>query len=180
MALGRGADIDKKLAMSISSDGGNTWTYSASEFPSISAGQRLVLRRLKEGPLLLVSFTDRVVGQSEFKVGEQRERRLANNGMVMMDADGNEHTVHGMFAALSYDEGKTWPKKKLVTPGGQEQEWFGHGWTKHFTTNNKTAEPLGYLASVQGPDGRIHLVSSGLHYEFNLQWLEEPMEISNR
>jgi hypothetical protein len=34
------------------------------------------------------------------------------------------------------------------------------------------AEPLGYLAATQTPDGTIHLLSSGLHYRFNLPWLE--------
>ena len=43
--------------MSISSDLGKTWTYKASPFLGIGGGQRLVLKRLNEGPLLLVSFT---------------------------------------------------------------------------------------------------------------------------
>ena len=36
---------------------GRTWTYSASEFPPIGGNQRLVLMRLREGPLLFISFT---------------------------------------------------------------------------------------------------------------------------
>ena len=42
--------------MSISTDMGKTWSYSATEFPPISGGQRLVLLRLKEGPLFFASF----------------------------------------------------------------------------------------------------------------------------
>lgn len=63
MALGRGNSIPgpdgkPRMPMSISHDMGRTWTYHASELPPIDGGQRLVLRRLNEGPLLLVSFTD--------------------------------------------------------------------------------------------------------------------------
>ncbi len=59
MAFGRGDGIvDKdgleRMPMSLSEDNGRTWTYSASEFPPIDGGQRLVLMRLQEGPVLLV------------------------------------------------------------------------------------------------------------------------------
>jgi hypothetical protein len=36
------------------------------------------------------------------------------------------------------------------------------------------AEFGGYLSAVQAPDGMIHLVSSRLHYRFNLTWLQQP------
>jgi formylglycine-generating enzyme len=39
--------------------------------------------------------------------------------------------------------------------------------------DKNNAEPRGYLAAVQSPDGMIHIVSSRLHYRFNLKWLEE-------
>jgi sulfatase modifying factor 1 len=48
MALGRGNNIDGRMPMSISKDMGETWTYSASEFPPIGGGQRLILRRLQQ------------------------------------------------------------------------------------------------------------------------------------
>ena len=51
-----GSDINGHIAMSYSNDDGNTWTYRESPFPDIGSGQRLVLMRLTEGPLLLVSF----------------------------------------------------------------------------------------------------------------------------
>jgi hypothetical protein len=37
------------------------------------------------------------------------------------------------------------------------------------------AEHAGYLAGIQTPDGVFHLISSALHYQFNLAWLKEPM-----
>jgi hypothetical protein len=148
LAFGRGDNIDDRMPRSISSDMGLTWTYSASEFPPISGGQRLILQRLREGPILFISFT-------------------GSAGMVI---DGQH--VYGMFAALSYDEGQTWPVKKLLTAGGPAREWDGGGNTHWFTMDETHAEPRGYLACIQTPDGVIQLISSALHYRFNLAWLE--------
>ncbi len=157
LAFGRSDNIDGKMPMSISEDLGKTWTYSASPFPPIHSGQRLVLMRLKEGPLLFMSFT-----HYPDKEG----------GMAFKDADGNTFQGKGMYAALSYDEGKTWPVQKLLTPG--TGEFDGGGWTRTFAAAKETAEPRGYLAVTQTPDGIIHLISSRLHYKFNLMWLETP------
>lgn len=166
MALGRGDGIvDKdgleRMPMSLSEDNGRTWTYSASEFPPIDGGQRLVLMRLNEGPLLLVSFTNHPF-------------RLKNglNGMSFKDKDGREYTGYGMYAALSFDEGKTWPVKKLLTDG-KSRFMDGGAWTGFFDMDPTHAEPRGYLAATQTPDQIIHLLSSRNHYRFNLQWLVE-------
>merc|ERR1711964_373280 len=56
MSFGCGNNIDGKMPRSISSDMGETWTYSASTFPPIGGGQRLVLMRLEEGPLFFASL----------------------------------------------------------------------------------------------------------------------------
>ena len=141
MAFGRGVRIPDaagvdRMPVSYSSDQGETWTYHASVFPPIRSGQRLVLMRLREGPILLVSFDD-----------------------------------HGMFASLSNDEGATWTAPKLLTDGsGLTLE--GGAWTGSFTLDSTHAEPKGYLAATQTPDGIIHLISSKNHYRFNLAWLE--------
>ena len=137
LAFGRGLPIDGRMPKSVSTDRGRSWQYSASAFPPIDSGQRLVLRRLNEGPIMLVSF------------GEQ-----------------------GMFAALSYDEGETWPVSKLLTDGSG-RTYDGGAWTGSFTMDPGHAEPKGYLACTQTPDGVIHLLSSRLHYRFNLAWLEQ-------
>ena len=42
------------------------------------------------------------------------------------------------------------------------------------------AEPAGYLASTQTPDGVIHLISSRWHYRFNLAWLKTPNQLPTR
>jgi len=166
MALGRGnslvdKDGKKRMPMSLSKDKGKTWMYRASEFPPIDGGQRLVLMRLNEGPLLFVSFTDHPQRTPE-----------AERGMEFIGADGKIFKGYGMYAALSYDEGKTWPVKRLLTDG---QECFlnGGAWTGAFVMDKSHAEPRGYLAGTQSPDGTIHILSSRLHYRFNLAWLEE-------
>ncbi len=155
MSFGRGDSIDSRMPISISHDMGRTWTYSASEFPPLGGGQRLILRRLQEGPILFVSFTDR------------------RKGMIIPDAAGNQRRVFGMFAALSFDEGKTWPCKRLVTAGGQAKKLDGGGNTGSFTMDETHAEPRGYLAATQTPNGLIHLISSKQYYVFNLAWIKE-------
>lgn len=157
MALGRGDNIDGRMPMSISSDGGQTWEYRASPFPPVGGGQRLVLKRLQEGPLLLIAFTS------------ANRREPEANGMTFVDAEGNRFTGHGMYAALSFDDGASWPVRKLLTPGAGELDGGGH--TKIFTATPSRAEHAGYLAATQSPDGVIHLISSRLHYRFNLPWL---------
>ncbi len=157
MAMGRGDSIEDRMPMSLSADLGKTWTYRASPFPPIGGGQRLVLKRLREGPLLFVSFTSR------------NRREPEANGMTFADRQGAAFTGHGMYAALSFDQGETWPVRKLLTPG--EGEYNGGAWTQDFTATPTQAEHAGYLAATQTPDGVIHLISSRLHYRFNLAWL---------
>jgi hypothetical protein len=36
------------------------------------------------------------------------------------------------------------------------------------------AETGGYSYATQTPDGVIHLITSNLHYRFNLKWLQTP------
>ncbi len=148
MAFGRGDNIDSRMPKSLSSDLGANWSYSASQFPPIGGGQRLILRKLAQGPILFVSFT-------------------GSAGMLI-----NGQQVYGMFAALSYDEGQTWPVKKLLTAGGPPTQYDGGGNTGWFTMDDTHAEPRGYLAMTQTSNKVIHLISSALYYKFNLAWLE--------
>ncbi len=151
MAFGRGQPIDGQMPLSLSGDRGKTWICKATVFPPIGGGQRLVLMRLHEGPLLLLSFA---------------------KGLTLTAQNGNTFTGTGLYAALSFDDGDTWPTRKLVTPGAGEFD--GGAWTRRFTTAPDRAEPKGYLAATQTPDGVIHLISSALHYRFNLAWLKQP------
>jgi hypothetical protein len=94
--------------------------------------------------------------------------------MLFKDSEGNEYRGYGLFAALSLDEGKTWPIRKLITPGTAPQQLDGGAWTKEFTLDATHAEPMGYLVATQAPDGVIHVLSSAQHYAFNLAWLKQP------
>lgn len=160
LALGRGNSIKDKnnkdcMPMNISSDMGRTWSYHASEFPPIDGGQRLTLLRLNEGIILLISFTDHPLRTPENKRG--------------IEIDGIRR--YGLYGALSYDEGKTWKTKKLISDG-KYRFLNGGAWTQFFEMDATRSEPRGYMAITQSPDNMIHLVSSRLYYRFNLKWLE--------
>jgi hypothetical protein len=168
MAFGRGDNIAGRMPRSLSSDVGKSWIYSASPFPPISSGQRLVLARLREGPLLFCSFTD-PSSAKQYK------------GMSIADASGKERTISGLFAALSEDEGVTWPIRRLISDDGPGRRLNGGAWTGGFTMDATHGEPRGYLCFTQTPDGVIHLLSSMLHYRFNLAWLKaKPPGIANK
>jgi len=148
-----------KTPMSFSADLGKTWTYEATEFPAISSVQRAAMIRLREGPILLCSFTD------QWRDWKNRK------GMAFKKADGAEFTGYGLFAALSYDDGKTWPVRRLVTPGGAERQVNGIDRVK-FALGDTLAEPCGYLDVTQTRDGNVQLITSKNHYVFNLVWLK--------
>ncbi|MEO8026178.1 MAG: SUMF1/EgtB/PvdO family nonheme iron enzyme [Bryobacteraceae bacterium] len=160
MALGRGDDIDGFMPKSISKDMGKSWTYSASPFQPVRGGQRPVLIRLAEGPLLFISF-----GGAKTQPG--------NKDMMIKDASGKERPVSGLFAALSYDEGETWPMRKLVSDYGADRELESMD-KRVFTMGSSSAENFGYMAVDQGVNGVIHLISSKNYYAFNLNWLKTP------
>ena len=152
------AKFNFKTPASYSSDGGMTWTHAPTPFPAISSVQRAVLMRLREGPLLLCSFTDLSANAKKPK------------GLDFPCAGGTLHGA-GLFAALSFDEGKTWPYRRLITPGGAPRtvNAIDRG---QFTLSTTSAEHNGYLAATQTRDGNIQLISSKNHYVFNLAWLK--------
>jgi len=149
MAFGRERNINGKMPISISDDMGKTWKYSPSEFQPISWGQRCVLLRLKQGPLFFASFCKR---------------------MMVTDASGKKHQVSGLFGAVSLDEGKSWPWRRLITddgPGREIETMDGDP----IVMDAHNTESVGYLSVCQTANGIIHLLSSRQHYAFNLKWL---------
>ena len=149
MAFGRHGQINGKMPVSFSADMGKTWAYEASPFQPIHSGRRVALMRLKQGPIFFASFC---------------------HEMTVKNAAGGRHAVTGLFAAVSLDEGKTWPYRRLVTddgPGREVQTMDGDP----IIMDRRNAEPVGYLAVCQGADGVIHLLTSRQHYAFNLKWL---------
>ena len=139
MAFGRGLNLagSGKTPMSVSTDKGHNWTFSLTDWPLIGSGQRQVLLRLQEGPIMMATFMD--------------------NGMTIF---------------LSEDEGQTWSAGKLLTDG-KTRNLNGGAFTGNFTMDATHAEPKGYFCGTQTPDGTIHLLSSRIHYRFNLAWIRQ-------
>jgi hypothetical protein len=79
---------------------------------------------------------------------------------------------NGMTIFLSEDEGKTWSSGKLLTDG-VSRTLDGGAFTGTFTMDADHAEPKGYFCGTQTPDGTIHLLSSRIHYRFNLAWIRQ-------
>jgi hypothetical protein len=94
--------------------------------------------------------------------------------MKIKNAAGKERSASGLFAALSFDEGETWPVRRLITDDGPGRQ-VGTTDDRPFTMSATSAEPRGYLSVCQSPDGVIHLIGSRQHYAFNLAWLKTPM-----
>jgi hypothetical protein len=99
--------------------------------------------RLKEGPIVLCSFTDQARTPKNERIG------------LTFKSTGGDYTGYGLYAAVSYDEGKTWPDRRLIAAEGKT-----------------TADIGGYLAATQTRDGRIQLITSKDHYVFNLAWIK--------
>lgn len=163
VAFGRGDNIKNVvdgqeysfMPRSESNDMGKTWTYTPTELPPTSGGQRLVLLKLQEGPLLMCAFAN----------GEP--------AVYITDESGRKREVEGIFAALSYDGGLTWPDIRLVTDDGPD-ETFQTTNGRDFTMGLNSAEPRGYFAITQSKDKTIHLISSWNHYSFNMKWVQTP------
>ena len=172
VAVGRNATVSGRLPLSLSTDEGRTWSYSATPFLPIGTGQRPVLISLLEGPLLLISFTN------EFRKERDGFGESAEDGIEITDREGAKRRVFGMFAALSEDGGASWPARKLLTDERQP-EYLETGDSapnlKGFWMDNRRAEHSGYLAATQTPDRVIHLISSHWYYRFNLAWIRTPM-----
>jgi formylglycine-generating enzyme required for sulfatase activity len=161
IAFGRGDNIknvvngveQQCMPRSISNDMGKTWEYSPTEFPSVGGGKRLTLIKLQEGPLLMCAFAN---GQPP---------------VYVTDVSGKKREVSGIFAALSYDGGQTWPDIRLITDDGPDREFISTD-RSVFTMGLNSAEPKGYFSICQAKNGLIHLISSKNLYTFNLKWAQ--------
>ena len=157
-AFGRGDTIEGRMPQSHSPDMGKSWTHAPSTFPPIGGGQRVQLLRLREGPLLLISFAN----------------PKDPTAVEVTDASGGRRRISGLFAALSYDDGRTWPKVRVMGDDPAQPRPEKTTDATPFDLDRSTGEPRGYMAMTQGADGVVHLISSWNHYAFNLKWLETP------
>jgi hypothetical protein len=90
--------------------------------------------------------------------------------MMIMNASGKQHQVSGLFATVSFDEGKSWPHKRLVTDDGPARE-VGSLNGEPIIMSPHNTESVGYLAVCQTPDGVVHLLTSRQHYAFDVRWV---------
>jgi formylglycine-generating enzyme required for sulfatase activity len=148
LTFGRYDDIDGMMPQSISTDVGQSWSYSKSIFTGIGGGQRATMLRLKEGPIFFASFA---------------------KNMTMADGAGETSACNGLYAALSFDEGKTWPIVRLISDGSGREVFTRKN--KFYKMTKTKSEGNGYLASCQSADGVIHIVSNRVEYAFDLKWL---------
>ena len=110
------------MPVQFSKDDGETWTQKDTPFPGISSGQKAVALRLQSGNLLLISIDN--------------SKKVVEGG--------------GTFAALSMDDGATWPHVR------------------------KLDGVTGYMAAAQADDGRIYAVGSRMSAAaFVEEWLKE-------
>jgi hypothetical protein len=125
--------------------------------------------------LLLCTFTDDLAHRDTNGRVTGAKPESERTGMPFQQLDGTTKIGYGLVAALSYDDGATWPVRRLVTPVApgkspiQAQATDGRSISLDVTH----AELSGYLASCQGSDSRIHLISSRNYYVFNLAWLTQ-------
>jgi formylglycine-generating enzyme required for sulfatase activity len=120
----------------VSKDEGETWEPQVTPFPGIGTGQKAAALKLHSGALLVCSFDNR------------RE---------LLHTSPNE--VAGTFAAVSFDDGKTWSHLRQVKG------------------------PKGYMSLAQGQNGIIYLLGSSKAdpriycVAFNEAWLKEGSAI---
>ena len=109
------------MPMLLSRDLGETWEMGEAPFSGINVGQKAAALRLSSGSILLVSFDSK--------------KKLFGGGT---------------FAALSPDDGTTWPHVR------------------------KLEGATGYLSAAQAPDGVIHVFGSKMGcVAFNEAWIKE-------
>lgn len=109
------------MPVAISKDLGDTFAMEDTKFPGISSGMKTTVLKLQSGAVLLCSI--------------DRTKELVGGGT---------------FAALSQDDGKTWPHIRKVEGAG------------------------GYMSLAQGPNGVIYLNGSQLGIvAFNEAWVKE-------
>lgn len=116
------------MPVAMSKDLGETWEVKETSFPGIGSGQKTAALRLASGALLVCS-------------------RDARNQLV----------GGGTFAALSLDDGKTWPHVRKVEGAG------------------------GYVSLAQAPNGVIYLFGTRMGCAaFNEAWLKEGKPLAEK
>ncbi len=152
------------MPKSLSSDHGRTFSYHKTEFPGIGTVMRSALIRLEYSD---VSLDPEGLGRKAILLVS-----IAGDGMRGKDANGKDGMIYGSYAAVSWDEGETWPLRRVLSDVKVGSEKYTAGpWNAGFELDATHGQNKSYWAATQTPDGVIHLSDSRLYYGFNLAWL---------
>jgi formylglycine-generating enzyme required for sulfatase activity len=154
-----------KAPKSISYDGGNTWERSASEFPSIRSGQRFTLHRLLYSNQNSGGNTNKPILMTGF----------ANDSILARNGEGEIEYIKGLYVAVSFTEGKSWPEKyrRVISnqKGSESLELTIAPWQRKNMLTRNNGQEDGYMSVTQTPDGMIYLTDGKIVYSFNLEWI---------
>jgi formylglycine-generating enzyme required for sulfatase activity/antitoxin component YwqK of YwqJK toxin-antitoxin module len=145
---GKNSQIDGFMPRSISSDGGRTWTFSKTPFPSLGSNQRPTIVRLQNGHLFFAAD--------------------------LQDENGKQpagFTERGAEVAISTDDGETWHRKRL--PGAEEHETEARrkklqGATLGYSVSTQGPNGLIHLITSMN--------AQALHFTFNEAWILAPSD----
>lgn len=160
---GKNTNIDGFMPAVISHDGGKSWGEPfKTQFPALSSNQRPTMIRLADGNLFLASDWQDHKGKQPAGVNQ-----------------------HGVFVALSSDDGKTWHMKTLPHTLPHEAALYRNraNWSRYYDDYGT----IGYSVARQGPNGLIHLISTmtqpSLEFEMNETWImsndQEPNTVES-
>jgi hypothetical protein len=167
IARDHGKYYEGKAPQSISVDGGKTWQRSASVFPSIKSGQRFTLLKLRHSVASKYKHTETPILFTGF----------ANDSILAKNAEGKMDYIQGLYTAVSFDGGKTWPEnfRRVVSnvKGDNKEEITVAPWQRKNTLTSVHGQKEGYMSVTQTPDGKIFLTDGKIVYTFNLAWITE-------
>ena len=167
-----------------SPDDGRTWYITHGDrilgnhgaFVELKDGSFMAFSRAKSGNTPMQFSYDKGQNWTEavdsiFRyVGSGRRLSMTRlkDGSIFIATYGTIGSTY-LTAALSYDEGQTWPYMKIMTDGSGDRVETRDGAT--FTMDDDTAEKTGYNAIWQARNQLVHVVTSRQHYAFNMKWL---------
>ena len=102
---------------------------------------------------------------------------FASDGFMGKNVEGKIVPIEGLFAAISFDEGKTWEKRhrRVISNlrGKAELDLVIAPWQRMHTLTLDRGQGEGYMTAIQTPDGLIHITDGKIVYTFNLGWILE-------
>ena len=102
---------------------------------------------------------------------------FANDSILARNGEGKLAYISGLYAAVTFDEGKTWPEKyRRVLSDLKEYETLElmiAPWQRKNIITKKVGQKEGYISVRQTPDGIVYLTDGKIVYAFNLEWITD-------